>query len=264
MVSTLLKERDDGAGATPHLSFSRVNRYLTCPEQYRFYYVEKLRPKVPSANLVFGNVVHQVLAGFFLRGEDPVKCFGEMWLLIKQVPLAYGERDSWERLSSTGEAILRKFLGDEVPKLGPIRAVEKPFTFSVSGIELPMVGIIDLVAELSGRLTIIDFKTAAASYGADDAALSDQLTVYSLAEPTVEDLALCVLVKTKEPKIQWQFTQRDGERLAAYLAKARLVVDDITAGRFYTRSGFWCAWCDYRAICVGNRTKAAETLVRIE
>ena len=30
----------------PHLSYSRINRYLTCPEQYRLYYLERLRPKV--------------------------------------------------------------------------------------------------------------------------------------------------------------------------------------------------------------------------
>ena len=33
----------------PHLSHSRINRYLTCPEQYRLYYVEKLRPKPKPA-----------------------------------------------------------------------------------------------------------------------------------------------------------------------------------------------------------------------
>jgi hypothetical protein len=27
---------------TPHLSYSRINRYLTCPEQYRLYYVPGL------------------------------------------------------------------------------------------------------------------------------------------------------------------------------------------------------------------------------
>jgi RecB family exonuclease len=263
MIPNLLKERDEPEGSLPHLSFSRINRYLTCPEQYRLYYLEKLRPKVPSANLVFGNIIHQVLAGYLLRKEDPVKGFAEMWGLIKQVPLTYGERDSWEKLNTTGEAMLRKFLKEEVPKLGAVRAVEQPFTFSTSGIEMPMVGFIDLVAELNGQETVIDFKTAASSYDEDDAALSDQLTVYRLAEPGVEQLALCVLVKTKEPKIQWHVTKRNGEQLAAYLAKAKHVVGEITAGRFYTRSGFWCAWCDYRPLCVGNKTKAAETLVKV-
>ena len=38
----------------PHLSHSRLQRYLFCPEQYRLYYVESLRPKVPPAGMVFG------------------------------------------------------------------------------------------------------------------------------------------------------------------------------------------------------------------
>lgn len=38
---------------TPHLSFSRIDRYLRCPEQYRLYYIENLRPKFPSASLLF-------------------------------------------------------------------------------------------------------------------------------------------------------------------------------------------------------------------
>src|SRR5437588_9443255 len=56
----------------PHLSHSRIHRYLTCPEQYRLYYVEKLRPRVESASLVFGVVIHAALADLFRTGEDPV------------------------------------------------------------------------------------------------------------------------------------------------------------------------------------------------
>ena len=54
MLGTLLAERDELAtfGRPRYLSHSRVNRYLLCPEQYRLYYVENLRPNVPSASLV--------------------------------------------------------------------------------------------------------------------------------------------------------------------------------------------------------------------
>jgi len=57
---------------TPHLSHSRINRYLTCPEQYRLYYVEHLRPRIDSAGLVFGTVIHVAIADLFRTGEDPV------------------------------------------------------------------------------------------------------------------------------------------------------------------------------------------------
>ena len=52
---------------TPHLSHSRINRYLQCPEQYRLYYIENLRPRFPSAGLVFGQLVHQALAALPTR-----------------------------------------------------------------------------------------------------------------------------------------------------------------------------------------------------
>lgn len=55
--------------STPSLSFSRINRYLTCPEQYRLYYVERLRPRLDNASLVFGTVIHLAIADFFRTGE---------------------------------------------------------------------------------------------------------------------------------------------------------------------------------------------------
>ena len=49
MTENWLEEKDDRIVKehTPYLSFSRINRYLTCPESYRLYYVEQLRLKVP-------------------------------------------------------------------------------------------------------------------------------------------------------------------------------------------------------------------------
>ena len=41
----------------PHLSHSRLQKYITCPEQYRLYYLERLRPKQEAAARVFGAVI---------------------------------------------------------------------------------------------------------------------------------------------------------------------------------------------------------------
>ena len=69
MLASLLRDRDEpmGNGATPYLSHSRVNRYLHCPEQYRLYYIENLRPKVPPAALVFGQIVDEPLRDSWAR-----------------------------------------------------------------------------------------------------------------------------------------------------------------------------------------------------
>ena len=56
---------------TPHLSYSQINRYLTCPEQYRLYYVERLRSRIESGAMVFGALAHVALADFFRDGCRP-------------------------------------------------------------------------------------------------------------------------------------------------------------------------------------------------
>ena len=99
---------------TPHLSHSRINRYLTCPEQYRLYYVERLRPRIDSASMVFGTVIHLTIAGLFLTGEDPVEHFQRDWENLRQVRLRYTKRESWDDFNAKGGKLLKKFLEMEI------------------------------------------------------------------------------------------------------------------------------------------------------
>src|SRR4029077_4694590 len=108
-----------------------------------------------------------------------------------------------------------------------------------------------------------DFKTSASSYDEYEASLSDQLSTDLLAEPEVEQSALCVLVKTKEPRSQWQVATRDGADLAEYLDKAAYVAGQIAGGRFYKRPGEWGSWCDYLPVCLKDEARAERTLVRV-
>src|SRR5437764_8046541 len=103
MAAPPIKETEDllDQEPAPHLSHSRINRYLTCPEQYRLYYVEKLRPRIESAGLVFGVVIHAAIADLFRTGEDPVGHFGRDGQNLKDVELHYKKRESWEAFNAT-------------------------------------------------------------------------------------------------------------------------------------------------------------------
>jgi hypothetical protein len=109
----------------------------------------------------------------------------------------------------------------------------------------------------------VDFKSAGSAYEEHEVAMSDQLTTYQLAEPEAEQVALWVLIKTKEPKIEWYPSKRSPERLTEFLSKASYVGREITAGHFYKRPGMWCSWCDYLPVCLGDKKKVKETLVRV-
>lgn len=263
MVVEAAQETGASAVQTPHLSHSRLSRYLLCPEQYRLYYVEGLRPKRPSGAMAFGQVVHEALAALLQNQEDPVQVFLDAWKGVKDAELSYAQRDSWESLNETGEKLLRKFLDEELPKIERIHAVEESFRLDVTSLDVPIVGIIDLVADIEGALTVVDFKTSGSTYAEHEAQMSDQLTAYQLAEPSAEQAALCVLVKTKTPRIEWQATRRSSADFREFLAKAAHVGHEITAGRFYKRPGMWCKWCDYLPVCLRDRALTAETLVQI-
>jgi len=263
MVGTeLIRIEKEGRGRPPHLSHSQVNRYLVCPEQYRLYYVEGLRPKHPSANLVFGRVVHEALAALFQGGRDPVEIFLEKWRAVEEAELDYGTRDSWEKLKETGENLLQKFHEEELPKIEQVHAVEERFELDVTSLDMPVIGIVDLIADVEGERMVVDFKTSGSRYAEHEAEMSDQLTSYQLRHPEAK-VALCVLVKTKTPNIEWQVAKRSAERLAEYLEKADHVAREISAGRFYKRPGMWCKWCDYLGVCLGEDGAVEENLVEI-
>ena len=183
-----LRDREEAAAPsqTPHLSYSRINRYLHCPEQYRLYYLENLRPRAPSASLVFGQVLHRALAFFFQGQGEPAAFFQKAWGDAKHANLTYSQRESWEKLRASGEGLLAQFLREELPRLNNVQASEKLFELNITSLDLPFIGVIDLVADLDGKRTVVDFKTSGSAYEEHEVVLSDQLTAYRLAVSRAE------------------------------------------------------------------------------
>ncbi|GMW03104.1 MAG: hypothetical protein AMXMBFR84_42400 [Candidatus Hydrogenedentota bacterium] len=247
----------------PYLSHSRVNRYLLCPEQYRLYYIEGLRPRISSASLEFGHCIHHALAGLFQSEKDPISLFLETWDTLKDVPLQYSRQETWDKLRERGQMLLSKFVLEEHWRISCVEASERPFELEVSSLETPLVGIIDLVARVEGVVSVVDFKTSGSAYQDHESALSDQLTAYQIAVPHAKQCVFCVFVKTKEPRIEWHYSTRIGRDLMDYLTKVGLVGRQIAAGQFYKRPGKWCAQCDFLPVCLGDRKRVEETLTTV-
>ena len=119
------------------------------------------------------------------------------------------------------------------------------------------------MAEIQDKRTVVDFKTSHSRYATHEVQLADQLTAYQISDPGSEQVAYCVLLKTKKPKIEWHSSTRTPEQLIAFLAKAEYVGAEIESGQFYLRTGKWCAQCDFLPVCTGDERKAKETLVQI-
>jgi RecB family exonuclease len=248
-----LDSKREPEAQAPHLSYSRLEKYLQCPEKYRLYYIEGLRPRVPAASLAFGQTMHQALAQYFQAHMDPVVCFQENWKLLQDEELMYAHRDTWASLAAKGHGLLEKFMQEDVQLIGNVQASEKPFELKLSNLDLPFVGVIDLIADVFEKRTVVDFKTAAADYEPHEADLSDQLTAYKMAEPDAEQLAFCVLIKTKEPRIEWHVSRRGNNQLLEFLGKAKLISHEIARRAFYKRVGKHCSWCEFLPICMKHK-----------
>src|SRR3984893_9369559 len=259
-----LAEKLRSVSQFPHLSHSRIDRYLRCPEQYRLYYIENLRPKFPSAILLFGQLQHQALAFLLKERGDPVTSFLSGWEEAKDAELTYGNLKRWEVLRDRGRIRLEKFVSEQLPQIGTVKAVEQDFRLNITGLDLPFVGIIDLITESRGHTAVTDCKPSGSAYAGYEAIMSDQLTAYQLAVPDADKLSLCLLIKTKEPRIEWHVSYRSGPRLVEYLKKVKLVTHEIQDQHFYKRPGQWCASCDYLPLCLDDIKKAKQTLVKVK
>lgn len=264
MTGAIVEERQlDAEGQTPHLSFSRIQKYLICPEQYRLHYIEGLRARVEKANLVFGAVTHLALAEYFRQESDAVATFNKEWQALRDLELRFSRKESWQSLSEKGERLLEKFCREHAQRIGKVISVETLFEFGLSNVNLPFIGFIDLVAEMNGERTVVEFKTAATDYEEHEIALLDQLTAYKLAEPDAERIALCAFVKTKKPRIEWHVTHRTPERVVEFIEKVEIVSEQIERRDFYKRPGKWCRQCEFLPVCLGDRKKVKETLIQI-
>jgi hypothetical protein len=207
--------------------------------------------------------MHLALAGYFRHKHDAVAVFDREWQALREFELRYSKKETWEFLHATGAALLEGFCREHAQKITRVLAVEEPFGLTLSNLHLPFVGIIDLVAEMEGKLTLIDWKTAGSDFEKYEVELLDQLTAYQLARPEVEQAAVCVLLKQKKPRIVWHLTRREPPHVMEYLRKAEAIADQVARGVFYKRFGRWCRQCEFLPLCLGDQAKAEETLVKM-
>jgi DNA helicase-2/ATP-dependent DNA helicase PcrA len=166
------------------LSYGQIDDYETCPLKYRYVHVLRV-PLLTHHAVVYGHAVHEAvrrlfearLAGRGFGADDLVAAFRASW--VSEGFLSRTHED--ERLRE-GEAMLRRFHGEQERDPWTPTAVEQEFAFTIE--RNRVLGRYDLVIEKAGEVTIVDFKTGdvrdprAAEKRAKE---SLQLDIYALA-----------------------------------------------------------------------------------
>jgi len=248
-------------GLPEHISYSQVKMFLDCPEKYRLLYIEQIERKESEA-LVFGKAYHQALEVALnskMRGEE-----------ITSAALGQAAEYAWGEVMDEAECALS--IEDEDEAVDNLRelvtlywntysrsilptAVEWRFSIPIPGVDVPFVGVIDLVD--NGFL--VDHKTANKSWYQGRADSDMQATAYTYAYWAMRGefplgFRFDIAVKGKTPKVMQLDTARTKNQVLWFERLLPKFWRAVKAGIFVPNpTGFLCnkRYCDGWDRCMG-------------
>lgn len=235
-----------------HLSFSRVQRFETCPLSYRLHYIDKLDAD-PGVPLRFGKAVHAVLERLVREQVDEERSGP---LSEDRAAGLWQEAWSYAGLAGVdvfqeGLDILRQFVREQgALDHHDVLAVEKEFHLQVGPFEV--IGFIDRVDRVDDEsVEVIDFKTNRTLFTREEVDASLQLGLYHVAAQQIWPWA-------KRVKLTYwmlrhglrQTTERTPEQIDAVLRYVETLGRQTeVATEFPPRLNPNCVHCDHRQHC---------------
>ena len=171
--------------------------------------------------------------------------------------IRYTKGKDFETLLMEGKDLLTvwymKLPEDNFKVLG----IEEAFKFHISGVEVPIIGAMDLIEEdEAGTIIITDFKTSSRSYSISEIDQNQQMTTYQLGAKANgygdREILLRIdcLIKTIKPKFRAYYTVRTEIEEIRLIKKIHQVWDGISKGIFVPNDTSWkCKNCSYRIAC---------------
>jgi putative RecB family exonuclease len=251
----------------PHLSASSINDYVECGMLYKLGRIDRLPMEFKADALEFGTVIHLVLGEFYeakMIGERmPLKdihnSFEEHWHRVAEgrEDIKYAEGKDFGTLLMQGKDLLTAWYMKLPEDNFKVLAIEEAFSVHIPGVEVPIIGAMDLIEEdEAGTIIITDFKSSKKSYSTSEIDQNQQLTTYQIAakENGYADreilLRIDCLIKTQKPKFQQYYTVRTEIDEIRLIKKIHQVWEGISKGVFVPNDTSWkCKNCAYKTAC---------------
>jgi PD-(D/E)XK nuclease superfamily len=190
------------------LSFSAAQRYISSPMSFFLHYYLRLRPIELSSALVFGGAVDEALndllnavkdgrmvdvsgakrtftEAFTLNGAVDMRIKGNVkfskadldWDLLENIIVPDNHDPAWYSLNIKGKLIIEAYAEQVLPRLEKVLLVQHEIKLDNPDGDT-FIGIVDLVAQIDGKVLILDNKTSSIKYADDAADTSEQLGTY--------------------------------------------------------------------------------------
>lgn len=141
-----------------------------CPKKYENEYIKLMRIKKEREYLTFGTNGHEALAIFFEKGQNA---------LLKHFDSEPYQDDDQKLMSGKIKALVTQFVfSEEAASIKPIM-VEQKIEYECEG--KTIAGKIDLVAEIGGKIWLIDHKFLSQISDPNEYKFSSQMDSYLLA-----------------------------------------------------------------------------------
>lgn len=256
-------------------SYSAIDTYLRCPQQYKFQEIDRIRaPK--SREAIFGTLIHTTLHFMFERNplyptlDEVVGYFREHWP-SRDTFLAESKNDPMKRpwtefeektFFEEGVRMLKKFYEKNAPWNYIIVDLESRFEVALmdekTGETHILAGIIDRIDKLpDDKYEIIDYKTSKRMPSQDALNRDLQLSLYSLGLQNrwphlkPEDIKLSLYFLKHDEKLTAKPAPDATEKIKKHVLKTISEIQEkITSGKpFEPMPSILCNWCGYRPIC---------------
>ena len=251
----------------PHLSASSIGDFIECGLLYKFGRIDRIPMEFVPDALKFGSTIHRVLESYYqakmigdrLSLRDIHEFFEKQWRDAAEgrEDIKYAKGKDFETLLMGGIDLLTAWYMKLSDDDFNVLAIEEAFSFNIPGVEVPIIGAMDLIEEdESQTLIITDFKTSGKAYSAAEIDNNFQMLIYYMAARAngYADreilLKFDTLIKTKKPKFEQYFTVRSEIDEIRAIRKIQAVWNGIKNKVFVPNDTGWKHKnCAYRKIC---------------
>jgi hypothetical protein len=236
---------------------SMYRTFVSNPEKFRIHYALNISPAELGFGIQRGSAFHQFMDDWHQK------------ISVSRTKQVCSEKGLSTKAVEIAEAMAR-VVKEKYPSDGPLKTLltEKEFIYTIPGSSHQMVGKIDHVIELDGKLYVGDFKTSGPKRRRGDIEKSwendVQADFYLIGVKTLgfetNDFLVRVVTETTPVNIWEIYTRRSNSQLELMCRSAHIICETINMlvntfgiNEPWPHFSNWpCdggSWCEYRNIC---------------